>query len=129
MAAWAATDNVKVNGTVSLTSTNTKTVNSVYLTGNGILDTKTNAQNLVITNGGVIATGGNISYTVNGNISLNNALVLGGTPLMPAMATPSRTRQLKPAPACRTWFSTSPAITKACKDNMSTETARCRSTL
>ena len=32
---------------------------------------------------------------------------------MPAMATPSRTRQLKPAPACRTWFSTSPAMNQS----------------
>jgi fibronectin-binding autotransporter adhesin len=73
---WAATDNVKVSATQTLTASET-VVGTVYMTSAG--DLSLNGKILTIGAGGVIANGGTGSYQVNGNQTMNKASVLGGT--------------------------------------------------
>ena len=71
---WAGTD---VKNSTSQTLTGALAINSLYSTTGGI--TNVNSRALTITSGGVIANGGTGTYVVNGNQTMLNASVLGGT--------------------------------------------------
>jgi fibronectin-binding autotransporter adhesin len=72
---WGATDNVKVSNTQTLTAN--QTVGTVSVTTAGILSL--NGRTLTVGAGGIIANGGTGTYAVNGNQTMNKAMVLGGT--------------------------------------------------
>jgi hypothetical protein len=73
---WTSTSNVQVS--LAQAPTGSTPVNSVYLTGAGRIGVATTAYTLTVNNGGIIVNAATGSYTVNGNLTINNAAGIGG---------------------------------------------------
>ena len=73
---WAATDNVKISLTQTMTAS--QTIGTLYMTGSGILNV--NAKTLTVGAGGIIANDGALGpYSASAQSGISYATVIGGS--------------------------------------------------
>ncbi len=76
--AWAPADNIQSAVTNTLPNS-TVTINSLYMTGAGVITFAGTSGKLVVGTGGIITNGATMSQGVSNNVDLTNTAVIGGT--------------------------------------------------